>query len=193
MSSFLVCGLGNPGRKYDGTRHNVGFEAINRLASRFHFPASKQEKKGEVSRGTMANHQVLLVKPLTYMNLSGECVGPLMRYYRIESNHVIAIHDELDFEPGILRVKSGGGAGGNNGIKSLIQHIGNDFQRIRIGIGKPPPSRDGADWVLSRFAPAERREIDAVLDAAVDALEAILVDGIAAAMNRFNQKAKAGD
>lgn len=185
---FLVTGLGNPGARYDKTRHNVGFEVIDALAHRFHFPASKPEKKGHVSRARLGDHDVLLQKPATYMNLSGEAVGPLARYYKIPPENVIVVHDELDFEPGIVRIKKGGGAGGNNGLKSIISHFDPGFVRIRMGVGKPPSGQEGAEHVLSKFRPEERTLVDEAIVTACDAVEAILEKGVAQAMNEFNRK-----
>lgn len=185
---YLVSGLGNPGTRYQRTRHNVGFEIIDALAERLHAGAFKKEKKGEWARTRIGDDDVMLHRPLTFMNLSGEAVGPLARYYKIPPERLIVIHDELDFDPGIVRLKLGGGAGGNNGIKSIIQHFDPNFVRIRVGIGKPPSGRSGADFVLSRFAPDERVLIDEAIAVGADAVESIIVDGVSDAMNRFNRR-----
>lgn len=185
---YLVCGLGNPGARYDRTRHNVGFEVVDALAHRFHFPPYKKDKKSEVARGKVGDDEVLLQKPTTYMNLSGEAVGPLARYYKIPPERVIVLHDELDFDPGTLRLKRGGGAGGHNGLKSIIQHFDPNFLRLRIGVGKPPPGRPGADWVLSRFAPDERVAIDEALVDAMNAVISVLESGVDKTMNEINRK-----
>ncbi|MEL6543653.1 MAG: aminoacyl-tRNA hydrolase [Myxococcota bacterium] len=185
---FLISGLGNPGPRYERTRHNVGFEIIDALAHRFHFPPSKNEKKAHVSRARLGEHDVLLQKPTTFMNLSGEAVAPLARYYKIPPERVVVIHDELDFDPGTVRVKSGGGAGGNNGLKSIIQHFEPGFIRIRVGVGKPPSGRDGADHVLSKFRPDERTLIDEAIVVSCDIVESLLDKGLAHTMNVFNRK-----
>ncbi|MEM6533424.1 MAG: aminoacyl-tRNA hydrolase [Myxococcota bacterium] len=185
---YIVCGLGNPGARYERTRHNVGFEVVDELARRFHFPPFKREKKSELSRGVMGDAEVFLHKPTTYMNLSGEALGPVARYYKIAPDRVIVIHDELDFDPGVLRLKRGGGAGGHNGLKSIIQHFDPGFLRLRMGVGKPPPGRPGADWVLSRFMPDERVLIDEAVVDTCEAVVAILEDGADKAMNTINRK-----
>lgn len=185
---FLVCGLGNPGARYDRTRHNVGFEVVDALAARYNFPNPKSEKKSVVYRGVMGDTDVLLQKPQTFMNLSGEALGALARYYRVSPERVIVVHDELDFEPGVVRLKRGGGAGGHNGLRSIIQHLsGADFIRVRVGVGKPGPGQPGADWVLSKFAPAERTAIDEAVIVACEAAVQVIDVGVVAAMNDVNR------
>lgn len=187
---FLISGLGNPGARYTQTRHNVGFEVIEHLRARLNFPAFKNFKKGSVSRGLLGEHDVVLHRPATFMNLSGESVAPAARYYRIPPERVLVVHDELDFEPGVVRIKSGGGAGGNNGLRSIIQHFEPGFVRIRVGVGKPPSGREGADHVLSAFRPAERPLIDEAIVLAGEAIEAIVIEGLSIAMNRVNRKSR---
>ncbi|MEZ0310759.1 MAG: aminoacyl-tRNA hydrolase [Myxococcota bacterium] len=184
---FLVVGLGNPGKDYDGTKHNVGFELVDSLARRLNAPRWKSELRAETCKVKVGNADVLLVKPQTYMNLSGESVQALAHYYKVEPASVIVAHDELDFEPGTVKLKVGGGHGGNNGLRSIIAHLGADFVRLRIGIGKPPQSDRGADWVLSRFNKATRPLIDDALIKADQAIESIIVNGVAKAMNAINQ------
>lgn len=186
----LVVGLGNPGPQYDGTRHNIGFEVVDCLVARHRFDAPRSAKNALVSKGRIRGQDVLLVKPQTYMNRSGDSVGALARYYKVEPGEVIVVHDELDFVPGEVRLKPNGGAGGHNGLRSLIEHIGKEFPRIRMGVGKPSSAAQGADYVLSRFDKGSRVAMDEALVLACDAVEAILADGLAAAMNRFNQKPK---
>lgn len=188
----LVIGLGNPGAEYRGTRHNVGFEVIARLAERHAFPASKAFKKAEVSRGHIEGQEVLLMQPMTYMNLSGDAVSAVMRYYKCEPADLIVVHDELDFEPGQVRVKRDGGHGGNNGLRSIIAHVGRDFPRVRVGIGKPPRGR-GADHVLGRFSKLERVEIDEAIERACDAVEVVLSQGVQRAMNQYNQRSPSSE
>lgn len=185
---FLIVGLGNPGRQYEATRHNVGFELVDEIAARHAFRGPKQESKAEVFRGHIGSTEVMLAKPMTFMNLSGDAVGALARYYKVELARIVVAHDDLDFEPGVLRIKVGGGAGGHNGLKSIASHLGADFIRVRIGVGKPPSAERGADFVLSRFGAVERRLVDEALDVAVDAIEVIIAEGAAAAMNRFNRR-----
>ena len=182
----VVVGLGNPGRKYEGTRHNVGFEVVELLARRHGLPALKVSKNAAVSKGKIVAEDVILARPLTYMNLSGDAIGPLLRYYKVEPEQLIVIHDELDFEPGDVRLKNGGGHGGHNGLRSTIDHVGREFVRVRIGIGKPPGSQDGSSFVLSRFDRSSRELIDQAIDDAADAVELVLEHGIKSAMNSFN-------
>lgn len=185
----LIVGLGNPGRQYDGTRHNIGFEVIDLLATRWKLPGPRDSHGAHVVRGAVEKHDVMLVKPQTFMNLSGDAVGALVRFYKADPREVIVVHDELDFSPGEVRLKAGGGHGGHNGLRSLAAHIGSDFARVRIGIGKPPPQGiRGADYVLGKFSKAERALMDDAAIVAMDAVESILSTGIAAAMNRFNQR-----
>ena len=186
----LVVGLGNPGPQYDGTRHNIGFEVVDCLALRHRFDAPRNFKNAIVCKGRISGQDVLLVKPQTYMNRSGDPVGVIARYYKTEPGEVIVVHDELDFLPGDVRLKPNGGAGGHNGLRSLIDHMGKEFPRIRMGVGKPANAAQGADYVLSRFDKASRVAMDEAIVVAADAVAAILADGLPAAMNRFNQKAK---
>lgn len=186
---FLVVGLGNPGKDYDGTKHNVGFELVDHLARRMNAPRWKNELKAETCKVKVGDADVLLVKPQTFMNLSGESVQALAHYYKVEPAQVVVAHDELDFEPGQVRVKVGGGHGGNNGLRSIIANLGADFVRIRIGVGKPPQADRGADWVLSRFSKANRPLIDDALIKADQAVEAVILKGAAKAMNEVNRQA----
>jgi len=185
---FFIVGLGNPGSKYDGTRHNVGFEVVETLARRHGFPGLRTFGNADVSKGRIGSANVLLVEPTTYMNLSGDAVGAVLRFYKGAVEDLLVIHDELDFEPGEVRVKQGGGHGGHNGLRSIVAHVGREFSRIRIGIGKPPSN--GAEHVLSRFDRATREIIDEAVDNSADAVEAILDVGIKAAMNRINRRPK---
>jgi len=187
---LFVVGLGNPGPKYARTRHNVGFEVVERLAERHRFPASKRFKNAETSRGHIDGCEALLIEPMTFMNLSGDAVGAIMRYYRGEPCDVVVVHDELDFPPGEVRLKLGGGHGGHNGLRSIIDHIGADFARVRVGVGKPPQGR-GADHVLSPFSVSQRRMVDDAVEVAADAVEQIATTGMQKAMNRYNQRAAA--
>lgn len=190
---WLIAGLGNPGRRYQGTRHNVGFRAVDELHSR-HMHAGYQSKfGGEAVTGLIGTSKVLLLKPMEFMNKSGFAVQRAAQFYDVSPERILVIHDELDLEPARLRVKSGGGHGGNNGLRSIIEQLGSrDFQRVRIGIGKPqkqdgsPGAGSGADYVLSGFPTGEQAEIDEAIRHAADAAETILSSGINAAMNDFN-------
>lgn len=184
----LVVGLGNPGSEYVGTRHNIGFEVIDHLAAQHRFDASRSFKNAEVAKGRIAGEDVLLVKPLTYMNLSGDAVGAIARFYKVETPQIIVVHDELDFAPGDVRLKIAGGHGGHNGLRSIMAHMGAEFVRVRMGIGKPSKSAQGADYVLSRFDTSSRKAMDEAVVAAAQAVEAVLTKGAAAAMNAINRR-----
>lgn len=183
---LFVVGLGNPGAKYEGTRHNVGFAVVERLTRRHGFGAFKQFGNAQVSRGRIRGETILLIQPMTFMNLSGDAVGSILRFYKGEPSEVIVVHDDMDFDPGQVRLKKGGGDGGHNGLKSISQHIGRDYARIRVGIGKP--TGEGYDHVLSRFPTAEQPLVTAAIEASADAVEMIVRDGLQRAMNRFNRK-----
>lgn len=155
MSAVILVGLGNPGTGYAGNRHNVGFMVIDRLMSDYGFPAPSGRFGGLLAEGRIGPHRVFAFKPTGYMNTSGGPVGQLCRFYRIPPEQVTVIHDELDLEPGRLRIKRGGGAGGHNGLKSLDAHIGPDYRRIRVGIGHPGHRDLVSDYVLSDFSRAE--------------------------------------
>jgi PTH1 family peptidyl-tRNA hydrolase len=186
-ADLLVVGLGNPGEEYDKTRHNVGAEVVELLARRHGGKLRRQKERSLTDEVNVAGKRMALAIPLTYMNLSGESVAPLVRRYGVEPGQLVVVQDEMDFELGRLQVKNGGGLAGHNGLKSIVAHLHTqDFVRVRIGIGKPPGSRQGADHVLRRFSKAERKEIDVTLEEAADAVELILAEGVDVAMNRFN-------
>ncbi len=184
-SLWLVAGLGNPGPKYEKSRHNVGFMVLDALAeaARASWRGERCEALGSKIAGPNGQTYQLL-KPLTFMNLSGQAVGEAARFYHIEPSHVIVIHDEMDIPLGELRLKMGGGAAGHNGIKSIISHIGPDFYRIRIGIGKAPGV--GADFVLGDFNSQERPILSEVKILAMQALDALVGEGLNKAQNRFH-------
>ncbi len=192
-ADLLVVGLGNPGEEYAKTRHNVGAEVVEILARRHGGKLRKQKERSLTDEVNVAGRRMALAIPLTYMNLSGEAVAPLVRRYGVEPSQLVVVQDEMDFELGRLQVKNGGGLAGHNGLKSIVAHLHTqDFIRVRIGIGKPPGSRQGADHVLRRFSKAERKEIDVTLEEAADAVELILSDGVDVAMNRVNPRFPAG-
>ncbi|WP_026922418.1 aminoacyl-tRNA hydrolase [Glycomyces arizonensis] len=189
-SSTIVVGLGNPGPKYAANRHNVGFMVADVLAQRVggRFAVSRKAR-AEVceARLGVGGPRVVLVKPLTFMNLSGEAVGPLAQYFGIAPESVIAVHDELDIPYGQLRIKRGGGEGGHNGLRSLSKVLGSkDYARVRFGIGRPPGRQDAAAYVLKDFAKAERADLDLNIELAADAVEAVIEKGVEAAQNTFN-------
>lgn len=189
---LLLVGLGNPGNEYRGTRHNIGFEAIERLAERHQISMVDKKWKALVGRGSLAGTDCMLMKPQTFMNLSGEAVGPALGFFKLTTTEIVVVHDELDLELGRMKLKKGGGHGGHNGLRSMLAHLPDDgFVRVRLGIGRPPPAWDSADYVLSRFTKAERTIADRCVDEAADAIEAIARDGILKAMGRYNQAPKA--
>jgi PTH1 family peptidyl-tRNA hydrolase len=189
----LVVGLGNPGPKYEGTRHNVGFAAVDVLARRHlvHWEAAPRGAPGLIGRWRAAD--VVLAKPLTFMNLSGEAIVPLLHFYKIEVQDLLVIVDEVQLDTGRLRIRGEGSAGGHNGLKSVIAALGTmAFPRMRIGVGRGDDRRDLADHVLARFAADERELIAHTIDTAADAAETFVADGIAVAMNRFNRRREDG-
>jgi peptidyl-tRNA hydrolase, PTH1 family len=186
-ADLLVVGLGNPGVEYEHTRHNVGAEVVELLARRHGGKLRRHKERSLTDEVDIAGRKVALAVPLTFMNLSGEAVAPLVRRYRVEPGQLVVVHDEMDFEVARLQIKDGGGLAGHNGLRSIVAHLHTpDFIRIRIGIGKPPGRREGADHVLKRFSKGEREQIDVTIEQAADAVETILSEGVATAMNRFN-------
>ena len=188
MIDALIVGLGNPGKEYARTRHNVGAEAVALLVERAGERFKAGRNKALVADARIAGHRVILAFPTTYMNESGQAVGALMRRHKIaDPTQLIVVHDELDLSPGIVRVKVGGGLAGNNGLRSITQHLKTqDYVRVRIGIGKPPSKERGADHVLSRLPKSERDLLDIAIVTAADAVEVLLAEGPDAAMRRFN-------
>jgi len=185
----IVIGLGNPGRKYERTRHNAGFLAIDELARRLRFDLSGEKYHAVVARGRIDGVESMLIKPQTFMNESGRSVAAALRYTTAEVADLIVVHDELDLPLGTVRVKTGGGHGGHNGLRSIIDHLGSpEFIRVRIGIGRPEPGRDPAEYVLSPFLPEEQPAAAGAMTKAADAVQAIARDGLTKAMNAFNKK-----
>ena len=184
---LLVC-LGNPGEKYENTRHNVGFMVADEIGERQHAPIQKLKFRALTNIFTISGEKVLVMKPVTYMNLSGEAVRQAADFYKVPPDHVLVVLDDTALAVGKLRVRRGGSAGGHNGLKSIIQHLGTDqFPRLRVGVGeKPHPDYDLADWVLGRFTGEDKKAIDAAVKRAADGVECILKDGLEQGMNRFN-------
>jgi peptidyl-tRNA hydrolase, PTH1 family len=189
-ADYVVVGLGNPGDEFAHTRHNVGADVVTLLATRHgvKLKAGKERSIVAEARFGPALARVVLAVPVTFMNLSGEAAGALLRRFGVDDvTRLIVVHDELDLEPGVLRVKSGGGLAGHNGLKSIVAHVHSDaFARVRIGVGKPPGSANGADYVLKRPSKADREALAVAIERAADAVETMAIDGIAVAMNRFN-------
>ena len=186
----LVVGLGNPGKRYARTRHNVGQEAVELLAERCGARLKVGKQHALIAETSLIGTSVVLAVPTKYINDSGEAVGPLCKKYKIDDlAHLIIVHDELDLEPGALRVKVGGGLAGHNGLRSISAHLkSDDYVRVRIGVGKPRSKEAGADHVLSRIPASERQLLDECVVRAADAVEAILRDGALAAMTAYNAK-----
>lgn len=185
---FLIVGLGNTGRKYRRNRHNIGFMVVDRLAALYDIPLSRVQYKALLGNGRIANQSVILAKPQTMMNLSGDAVGPIANYYNIPPTNVLVIYDELDLPLGTIRLREKGGAGGHNGMKSIINHLGNDFPRLRLGIGRPPGRMPPAAYVLQDFGKDDEPIVTEILDTAVAAIQTYLTDGINMAMTRHNMK-----
>ncbi len=187
-ADLLVVGLGNPGGEYTGTRHNVGAEVVAVLAARHGGSLRRGKERALTGEVPIGGRRVALAFPQTYMNLSGESVRLLARRFGVDDPaHLVVVHDELDLPVGRLKVKVGGGLAGHNGLKSIVAHLHtHDFVRVRIGVGKPSGRQAGAEHVLRRPSKAERVELDVVVQEAADAVEAIVADGVAAAMTRYN-------
>ncbi len=188
---WLVVGLGNPGPEYEGTRHNLGADVVNLLASRYGVKLRKGKERALVGEIRTRGRFLVVAFPLTYVNLSGEAVARLVRRYGIEGDpsRLVVVHDELDLPAARVKVKAGGGTAGHNGLESIRSHIHTGaFPRVRIGIGKPPGRQMGADYVLRRPPKPERIDLDVAVEVAADAVECILSEGVEAAMNRFNRE-----
>lgn len=187
----LIVGLGNPGPQYSRNRHNIGFQCVELLAARHSLALDKMQHKAMTSSGYVTcggvRHKVLLARPLTFMNASGEAVAPLARYYGVEPPDLIVIHDDLDLASGKLRLRQNGSSGGQNGIKSIMERLGSaEFARVKVGIGRPPGRMDPADYVLQNFSAAEEEVFTPLRGRVCDAVECWLAEGIEAAMNRYN-------
>ncbi|KZE68111.1 peptidyl-tRNA hydrolase [Fictibacillus phosphorivorans] len=183
----LFIGLGNPGSRFDGTRHNIGFEVIDKLSDSLNIPMQQTKFKGLYGTGNVAGEKVFLLKPLTYMNLSGECVGPFMDYFQIPLEDMVVVYDDLDTIPGKLRLRTKGSAGGHNGIRSMIAHLGTqEFKRIRFGIGRPTNQQPVPDFVLNRFSKEEQIDVESGIDRSVKACEAFIETSFDKVMNKFN-------
>ena len=184
----LVAGLGNPGRNYQGTRHNVGFAVADELVRRFEVQFEHGRANALTAKVGIGANAVFIVKPLTMMNLSGEAVAGLAHFFKIDSSDLLVMADDVNLPLGRLRMRSGGAAGGHNGFRSIIACLGSDaFPRLRVGVGRGDPRRDLADHVLARFDPDEREDVQQAVARAADAAETFLAEGIEAAMSRFNR------
>jgi peptidyl-tRNA hydrolase, PTH1 family len=188
---WLVVGLGNPGREYAGNRHNIGFEVVAELAARAKAPSMREKFGAELGEGTLRGERVLFCKPMEFMNVSGQSVARVAKFWKVAPDAMIVVHDDLDLPFGRLKLGAGGGHGGNNGVRSVIADLGTpDFLRVRFGVGRPAPGGDAADYVLADFSRAEQKELPDLRAEAADAVEEIIAKGLTPAMNRFNSKKK---
>ncbi len=185
---YIIAGLGNPGRNYTGTRHNIGFDAIDTIASENNIKFNKTKFKADIGEGTIGGEKVILAKPQTFMNLSGESIRPLRDWYKIPDENIIIIHDDISLPLGKLRLRGKGSAGGHNGMKSIIYQLGTDiFPRIKIGVGAPPDADyDLADFVLGKFSKNEVEILIQTVIKAADAVESIIKNGVEKTMSKFN-------
>ncbi len=182
----LVVGLGNPGARYARTRHNVGFLAVERAASRAGATVEKKLFGALVGDGSLADTKVMFALPQQFMNLSGQPVASILGFYKIPQKDMIVVHDDMDLPFGRLRVRVGGGHGGHNGIRDIHRLVGTEFVRVRVGVGRPPEQMDPADWVLSGWSATESAALDSLLDSAADAVESVVRVGVTQTMNTFN-------
>ena len=189
---FIIAGLGNPDRQYEGTRHNAGFDVIDRIAEKYNIAVDTKRHRAYIGKGIIEGQKVILAKPQTYMNLSGESIRSLVDYYKVdEENELLVIYDDISLDVGQLRIRAKGSAGGHNGIKNIIAHLGTQiFPRIKVGVGEKPKGYDLADYVLGHFSKAERELMDEGYDNAVRAAELIVSGRLNEAMNEFNRKKK---
>ena len=189
---FIIAGLGNPTKEYEGTRHNAGFDVIDRLSEKYNIAVDVKKHRAFIGKGMIAGQKVILAKPQTYMNLSGESIRSLLDYYKVDEEHeLLVIYDDISLGVGQLRIRAKGSAGGHNGIKNIMAHLGGQvFPRIKVGVGEKPPKYDLADYVLGHFSKAEKVLMDEGYDNAVRAVEMIVSGDIEGAMNEFNRKKK---
>ena len=189
---FIIAGLGNPTLQYEGTRHNVGFDVIDTLAERYNISVDTRKSRALIGKGMIEGHKVILVKPQTYMNLSGESIRSLVDYYKVdEESELIVIYDDVSLGVGQLRIRKKGSAGGHNGIKSILSELGTDvFLRIKVGVGEKPRKYDLADYVLGHFSKEEKEQMKEGNQKAADAVSMLLNGETEAAMNQYNRKVK---
>lgn len=183
----LVVGLGNPGPRYAGTRHNAGSAVVDLLAARIGGRFKAHRSRCEVLEGRLSGQPIVLAKPLSFMNESGGPVNAVARFFKVDADQITVVHDDLDLDFGVLRLKRGGGNGGHNGLRSVTSALGTpDYTRVRFGIGRPPGRQDPADYVLRDFSPAERADVAFLVDRAADAVEMLLRDGLEATQNAYH-------
>ena len=187
---YIIVGLGNPDKKYQNTRHNVGFDVIDAIADKNHITVGERKHKALIGKGFVGGQKVVLVKPQTYMNLSGESVREVIDFYKIdEKSELIVISDDVSLDVGQIRIRKKGSAGGHNGLKNIILHLGHDeFHRVRMGVGEKPEGYDLVDYVLGHFPKEDQEVMDESVGRAADAVEVMITDGVDAAMNQYNKK-----
>ena len=186
---FIIAGLGNPGKEYENTRHNAGFMVLDALADRLGADVSEKKHKALCGKAVIEGQKVMLIKPQTYMNSSGESIRAAADYYKVAPEEILVIYDDISLAPGQLRVRAKGSAGGHNGIKSIIAHLGTqEFPRVRVGVGEKPPRMDLADYVLGHFSQGERKIMDEAVKEAAEAVIEAVTEGIEHAMNDHNRK-----
>ena len=186
---FLIAGLGNPGKEYENTRHNAGFMVLDALADKLGADISEKKHKALCGKAVIGGQKVILLKPQTYMNSSGESIRAAADYYKVDPEDILVVYDDISLAPGQLRIRAKGSAGGHNGIKSIIAHLGSqEFPRIKVGVGAKPDRMDLADYVLGHFSQVETRIMEDAVKEAAQAVQAIILDGIETAMNRYNGK-----
>lgn len=187
---FIIVGLGNPTNEYAGTRHNVGFDVIDQIADKYNISVTERKHRAFCGKGIIGGQKVILVKPQTYMNLSGESVRSVLDFYKVDvETELLVIFDDISLDVGQLRIRKKGSAGGHNGIKNIIRHLGtNVFHRIKVGVGEKPKGYDLADYVLGHFSKGEKEQMEEGYNKAVNAVELMLQGEVDAAMNEFNKK-----
>ena len=185
--TIMVAGLGNPGREYRETRHNIGFMVVDRLSEKYKIALTRVQNKAIIGSGVVGDNKVILVKPQTYMNLSGKAVVALIRFYKIEITNLIVVHDDVDLPFSTIRLRPGGGSAGQKGVASIIEQLGTqDFARLRMGIGRPPGQMDAATYVLQTFSGTDKVLLSEFLERATEALDCYIKEGLESAMNRYN-------
>jgi peptidyl-tRNA hydrolase, PTH1 family len=186
-NTFVLVGLGNPGREYRETRHNVGFQAVDQLCASFGIKLSRLQSKALIGTGLWEGYKIVIAKPQTYMNLSGQAVSSLLRFYKVPLTQLLVFHDDIDLPVGTLRIRPGGGSAGQRGLASIIEQLGTqDFPRMRIGVGRPPGQKVAADYVLQNFSSTDLEVISIVLERSVEAARTFIRDGLDKAMNLYN-------
>lgn len=184
---YLIVGLGNPGKEYENTRHNMGFKVLNKLSEKYNIPITKSKFNGKYGTGTIENEKVILLEPQTYMNLSGESIKPMLDFYKVAPSNLLVIYDDIDVEPGKIKIRMKGGPGSHNGMKSVVNEVGTEeFPRVRVGIGQPIIKLAMIDYVIGYVPEEELKILNDGIEKAEEAVEEILKHGIDYAMNKFN-------